>query len=1077
MLLSGVFIVLGLTIFLNFAEQSKEKLQDDIKIIAANKKQELESFLTERNGDAETLAGEQFVIDAILSVNDVSQSDLATSQAYRAIDQLGKTYGYHDVRLLDRSLNVKLALHQSAITPLERESLNQAIANRSPVLIDIHQAVDGIWSFGYTRPVYALNQRDAPVIGAVYLEVSVASTIDKILSVWPSNSNSSELVLFEKKNNEIFYLSALRFEPASQRFKLSRPIETANLVASELLTTNSAALLDGVDYRGIRVLGAGAPITGTNWFLLAKTDYAEVILPMRELVYSAIAGGVGVICALFAFLTFYWRIKNADAIVRMASMDGRLMAARRASLDGYLTIDAQGRIIEVNESLAKLSAFSAEELCNKYLYQLEVDSSDEKTMRKLEQIQASGSMRFRTQLKCKHGLVLDVEVSAVFVRDQGVGIFNAFVHDIGAELASRKRMERLNTFYRFTSNINIVIFNTKDPIQLLKKICQSATEDGGFVLAWAGFPDNKLGRIIPVAATGNASAYVENLIVTLDPTLSTSHGPTRMCMLEKKIQFANDFNHDPRTSSWHELAQKYDICASAAIPVLVNNEAIGVITFYANQPHYFDEEFRDLIEEVGRNISIGFQLSETEQQRDREAMQRIESEQRFKRIFEASPLPVQIHSLSTRKLLAINSVHEETFGYPLAEIADEETWFAKVFASSDFRGKVKSLWEENLAMAISDVSNRVIRSPEIQLRCKNGVDRTVCGFVSIDADDVIVQWLDLTEIRRVESELVEHESQIRGLLEQTITGIYVIQDDRIVYANARMGEILGRTQSEMIGKDSIEVFDASPDAVEKIRHARSEFKAGTRQIAMNLSAMTRFGDAIILGTHASRGVWDGRMAIIVMAQDITERLHAEERISTYVKQLELSMQSTLEVVAKMVDMRDPYTAGHERRVGLIASDIAREMGWAEDQCKYLELAGLVHDIGKIAIPAEILSKPTRLTAIEYELIKSHAERGYEILKDAKFPIQIAEIIREHHERMDGSGYPQGLKGEQILPEARILAVADVVESMSSHRPYRPAMGIESALKEIREHRGTLFDDAVVDAMLRLVVEKKYCLPL
>ena len=206
------------------------------------------------------------------------------------------------------------------------------------------------------------------------------------------------------------------------------------------------------------------------------------------------------------------------------------------------------------------------------------------------------------------------------------------------------------------------------------------------------------------------------------------------------------------------------------------------------------------------------------------------------------------------------------------------------------------------------------------------------------------------------------------------------------------------------------------------------------------------------------------------------RKRAEEQIVAYVKQLEESMYGTLQAVSNMVEQRDPYTAGHERRVGIIAADIAQEMGWPEKKCNDLKMIGLVHDIGKISTPAEILSKPGRLTPSEYSLVKDHVEKGYEILKDVKFPLPIAKIIRQHHERMDGSGYPFGLKGPEILPEARILAVADVLESMASHRPYRPALGIEVALKEIFDHRETLYDASVVDALLKMVREKGYQLP-
>ncbi|MTD32346.1 HD domain-containing protein [Paludibacterium sp. dN 18-1] len=236
------------------------------------------------------------------------------------------------------------------------------------------------------------------------------------------------------------------------------------------------------------------------------------------------------------------------------------------------------------------------------------------------------------------------------------------------------------------------------------------------------------------------------------------------------------------------------------------------------------------------------------------------------------------------------------------------------------------------------------------------------------------------------------------------------------------------------------------------------------------------GVLLELGLQAAIINWDNSPATIVMAQDITERKHTEQQIASYVKQLEGSMKATLQAVSNMVDLRDPYTAGHERRVGLIAYAIARELGWEPERCNAMEMTGLVHDIGKIAIPAEILSKPTRLTPLEMAMVRGHAQAGYDILKDVPFAAPVAEAIRQHHERMDGSGYPQGLKGDEILPEARVLAVADVIESMAAHRPYRAALGLNTALAEIEQGKGRLYDTEVAEAALRLVREKGYQLP-
>lgn len=212
-------------------------------------------------------------------------------------------------------------------------------------------------------------------------------------------------------------------------------------------------------------------------------------------------------------------------------------------------------------------------------------------------------------------------------------------------------------------------------------------------------------------------------------------------------------------------------------------------------------------------------------------------------------------------------------------------------------------------------------------------------------------------------------------------------------------------------------------------------------------------------------------------RDVSERKRTEEKVTTYLKKLKSAMNGTLLAVSKMVEQRDPYTSGHEQRVGIIAADIACEMGYSEDICEELQEIGLVHDIGKISIPAELLSKPTKLSELEYELIKTHPVKGYEILNNIEFPFPIAEIIYQHHERMDGSGYPRGLKGDEILLESRILAVADVIEAMASHRPYRASLGITQALAEIERGRGISYDTDVVDATLRLFREKNYSVPI
>lgn len=208
-------------------------------------------------------------------------------------------------------------------------------------------------------------------------------------------------------------------------------------------------------------------------------------------------------------------------------------------------------------------------------------------------------------------------------------------------------------------------------------------------------------------------------------------------------------------------------------------------------------------------------------------------------------------------------------------------------------------------------------------------------------------------------------------------------------------------------------------------------------------------------------------------QLLQERDQAERELRDNVDKLRRAIGGVVQAMARTVEIRDPYTAGHQKQVAGLASAIAREMGLSEDNVEGIRVAGMIHDVGKISVPAEILGKPTRLTELEFGIIKTHPEVGYDILKSIEFPWPIAQIVLQHHERMDGSGYPQGLSGEDILLEARIIGVADVVEAMASHRPYRAGLGIDKALQEISRNKGIFYDPDVVDACLGLFKDKGF----
>jgi len=247
-----------------------------------------------------------------------------------------------------------------------------------------------------------------------------------------------------------------------------------------------------------------------------------------------------------------------------------------------------------------------------------------------------------------------------------------------------------------------------------------------------------------------------------------------------------------------------------------------------------------------------------------------------------------------------------------------------------------------------------------------------------------------------------------------------------------------------------------------------QFRGMTLAIAILMALL--IGLAAGYRAHLTLAV---RQRTDALQRSLTDRREAEEQLSRTLDNLRQAMGATLRTLALAVETKDPYTSGHHKRVADLARTIAMEMGLSDETLEGIRTAATFHDIGKIPLPAEILSRPSKLSEADFHLIKTHPQTGYDILKEVEFPWPVARIVWQHHERLDGSGYPLGLKGEEILPEARVLAVADVVEAMCSHRSYRPMPGLDRALEEIGAQRGILYDPAVVDACLRIFREKDF----
>ncbi|KAF0123725.1 MAG: Metal dependent phosphohydrolase with a response regulator receiver domain protein [bacterium] len=328
---------------------------------------------------------------------------------------------------------------------------------------------------------------------------------------------------------------------------------------------------------------------------------------------------------------------------------------------------------------------------------------------------------------------------------------------------------------------------------------------------------------------------------------------------------------------------------------------------------------------------------------------------------------------------------------------------------------------------------------------------------------LIFSW-NITEHKQTEKLLLE-------IINSSPVGIYIIQDRRFRLVNSTFQKGVGYTESELSDIYPFEIVH--PEDREMVRENAVKMLKGERVSPYEYRYLCKSGESNWAAEQLTSIQFQGKRATLGNFMDITGRKLAEEKLGRSYERLQRAMDATIQTIALIVETRDPYTSGHQQRVARLASAIAEEMRLPKEQIETIRMSGLLHDIGKIYVPAEILSKPGRLSDPEMNMIKTHPQVGSDILKTLELPWRICPMVLQHHERMDGSGYPSGLTGEDIILESRILAVADVVEATASHRPYRPALGIDKALEEIWQNKGLLYDSRVVDACIELFSEKRF----
>lgn len=446
-----------------------------------------------------------------------------------------------------------------------------------------------------------------------------------------------------------------------------------------------------------------------------------------------------------------------------------------------------------------------------------------------------------------------------------------------------------------------------------------------------------------------------------------------------------------------------------------------------------------------------------------------ESEERYRSLVEASPDAITLTDLDTKVLMCDRQAAVLHGFEKVEQIIGKRA--LEFFVSEDHQRAERNSWKT--------LKKGCVRNVEYTLIKKDGTcfPAELTASVIRDAEGnpraFMALTRDISERKRSQEELIRQKTLLDELFNGVQEGIGIVdEDETIIFCNPAFAKTFDGDSDHLVGKNLLELFNSKGRSL--ILQQTKERRAGkisTYEIELTTAKGSQKHIRVTVSPRF--GVDGSYIGAFGTFFDITSRKQAEQELKRSYEKLQKLFEETIHVLASAMEARDPYTAGHQRRVTSLAYAIAVEMGLPEEQITGLRMAALIHDIGKIFVPAEILSKPGQLMETEFNLIKLHSQAGHDILNGIEFPWPIARIVLQHHERMDGSGFPQGLLGKDILLEARILAVSDVVEAMVSHRPYRPAHKIEEVLEEISKNKRKLYDPQVVDVCLRVFSEKGF----
>ncbi|HEY4662465.1 MAG TPA: HD domain-containing phosphohydrolase [Candidatus Humimicrobiaceae bacterium] len=621
------------------------------------------------------------------------------------------------------------------------------------------------------------------------------------------------------------------------------------------------------------------------------------------------------------------------------------------------------------------------------------------------------------------------------------------------KIAANNKVNKFKKYCKCISKISNILLTVKDEQDLFQKICDLLIETVNYKLVWIGLIKDKQFEVKPVAQSGFKKDYLSSIKITYNDS-QYGKGPTGEAIKTHKPSIMKNIKEDPAYKPWRKEALKRGYLSSIAVPLIYKNDVIGVLNIYSEKADDFNGEDVNFLMNIARKIAIGIKTLESEKLL-------LKSEKRFKNLIEL--LPETIFETDIRgKIIYLNKQGYKKSGYSRTDIDKGLNVLQVLIPEDRERARINFQWR---------LQGKEIGFKEYTAQRKDGAKYICYTGSNVIKDDtgkitsIISASLDVTKLRELEKKIFQSEqekSAILNSLEQPI--LYRNKEMKILWTNKAAKEIFNLDLKNIKDHKCYEILHNRNKPIKDCPVTKA-IKTGKFQ--KNEIATPDKKIYLVIGYPVKNGAGNTTNAIEIFI-DLTDIRESEKLLKESYGKIEVIQEEIIKTLSSIIELRDPYTSGHQQKVAYIAASIAIEMGLDKDTIRGINTAAIIHDIGKINIPASILTKPGKITELEYDMIKTHSETGYNMLKNIDFPWPIAKIVLQHHERLDGSGYPQGLKDKNIILEDKILAVADVLEAMTSHRPYRPALELDLAIKELEENKGILYDSGIVDICITLI---------